>query len=602
MQWQFPQYAALYILAIALLPILAYATWRRRVLPGALNFALQLACMAWWASAALIEIGSPGIPAKIFWSQVAYLGIAFAPVFWLRFVLDYVRPGTTRNRVYLLLFFVPLLTQALVWTNDLHRLIWPSVSIVPGTRNMQVVYEHGPYFWLFTAYCYLCVLVGLGIIIRHAWGMRTNSRGRALSILTAGVIVLMGNVVYLLGVSPIPYNDSTPLTFAIAGLILFFTLFRTPLFSLVPQAHNLAIESMAEGILLIFSDGRIADANPALSSMLDIPLKDCLGAPYAQALKAYPALADAIRQDVAESTLELTVQGETRIIEMQNSVLNGIVNGRAAEEDIPRVVMLRDITEVTAMQRRVFELAVEHARIELLTGFMRDASTAFQAPLETITTAVKRLESGSGDNPGEELAVIDQQISRFSKLLDDTLLITTLDSGQPLEAQRVNLTNILGDLCQTAQSEAQAKSITLESHLPGEPVYVLASVSYLGIALRHLIDNALRYTPAGGNVSIDASRKHHGMEILIRDTGVGMDDDVLARIFDQFFRVSTAGTTQGFGLGLSIAHRVIEMHGGTIAVHSMPEKGTTIMVWLAEADEHNTIPANALLRLTGGKA
>jgi signal transduction histidine kinase len=602
MQWQFPQYAALYILAIAILPILTYATWRRRVLPGARSFAIQLACMAWWACAALIEIGSPGVEAKIFWSQVAYLGIAFAPVFWLRFALDYVRPGTTDNRVWLLLFIVPVLTQVMVWTNDAHGLIWPDVTIVPGTNNMQVIYEHGAYFWVYTAYSYVCVLVGLYLIISHAWRMRTATRGRALSLLAAGSIVIMGNLVYLLGVSPIPYNDSTPLTFAIAGLILFFTLFRTPLFSLVPQAHNLAIESMAEGVLLIFGDGRIADANPALSAILATPHHSLFGMQVAQVLSAYPPLAEAVASEVDEATLEVEIAGEKRIIEVQTSRLSGVLSGRMSETETPRVVLMRDVTEIMSIQQRVFELAVEHARIELLTSFMRDASSAFQMPLEAINTSLARLRAGPDAPPARDLAEIDAQIGRFSKLLDDTLLITTLDSGQPLDAQRLNVSLLVSELCQTAQSEAQTRGIRLECGAGPEPIFIYANARYLTIALRHVLDNALRYTQEGGRVSVQVGRQHGRVDLTIADTGAGMSIEVLARIFDQFFRVSTAGGRDGFGLGLSIAHRVIEMHGGGISVSSTPGAGTTILMSLPEAGASAAVPADAALRLTGEKA
>jgi signal transduction histidine kinase len=102
----------------------------------------------------------------------------------------------------------------------------------------------------------------------------------------------------------------------------------------------------------------------------------------------------------------------------------------------------------------------------------------------------------------------------------------------------------------------------------------------LHLALGNIVDNAIRFTSSGGNIQIQTGRHAEGIFIAIVDSGVGIDADVLPHIFERFYRADQAHTTRGFGLGLPIAQRIIEGHGGRIEVESVVNEGTTVKVIL----------------------
>jgi len=99
-------------------------------------------------------------------------------------------------------------------------------------------------------------------------------------------------------------------------------------------------------------------------------------------------------------------------------------------------------------------------------------------------------------------------------------------------------------------------------------------------ALRELIENAKRHTPDGGRITVNAQIRDAFIVISVQDNGEGIEEEYLTRIFETFWRADDAHSTPGLGLGLSIAQRIVEKHGGHIAVESVPGQGSTFTVWL----------------------
>jgi signal transduction histidine kinase len=121
--------------------------------------------------------------------------------------------------------------------------------------------------------------------------------------------------------------------------------------------------------------------------------------------------------------------------------------------------------------------------------------------------------------------------------------------------------------------------------MSNKPVLVLCDAEKLRLALKEVVDNAHRYTPEGGNIVIRLFRREEQAVVEIKDTGIGMSPEVQEQVFVRFYREDEARSTRGFGLGLSIAKRIMDLHYGQITVHSAPKLGTTFRLILTAVNE-----------------
>ncbi|MDP1547902.1 MAG: HAMP domain-containing sensor histidine kinase [Anaerolineales bacterium] len=213
--------------------------------------------------------------------------------------------------------------------------------------------------------------------------------------------------------------------------------------------------------------------------------------------------------------------------------------------------------------------------------FLADVSHELRTPLTVIKGNVdlmRRIKEADE----ESLGSIDQEAGRLTRLVGGLLMLAQAESGKlPLNFGRVELDLLLTEVFTEMRVLAGSK---VRVHLNDiDQVIVNGDRDRLKQVLLNLVANAIQYTPAGGDVFLSLSRLGDQGRLIIRDTGPGIPAEDLPHIFDRFYRAEKSRTrsqTSGFGLGLSIAHWIIEHHGGQIKVESKEEKGTTFVIWL----------------------
>lgn len=249
--------------------------------------------------------------------------------------------------------------------------------------------------------------------------------------------------------------------------------------------------------------------------------------------------------------------------------------------DEGRLVRIVGIAEDVTAQRQAGKLALERERMRILTDFIRDASHEFRTPLSIINTKLYLINHTPDRARAQELMrQINEQVSQIDRLLESLVLMSRLDSGIAFANQSVNLNAILTTLVEDSQPAASDHHITLTLKTTPSLPAIRGDVDLMEQAFYHLIDNALRYTSAGGQVVIRTYTYDGQAVVEIQDTGSGIDPADLPRIFERFYRSDTAHSTRGFGLGLPIAQKVIEGHGGLIEIESQPGEGTCFRVVL----------------------
>jgi signal transduction histidine kinase len=158
--------------------------------------------------------------------------------------------------------------------------------------------------------------------------------------------------------------------------------------------------------------------------------------------------------------------------------------------------------------------------------------------------------------------------------------ISEAESGtMHLRREPVRLAAVIAHAVDLYRDVAEAKGITLTAHTPDD-VVVTADGTRLEQVAANLIDNAVKYTPAGGRVDVDVQRDGDRARLQFRDNGIGVPPDELPRIWDRLFRGDTSRTERGLGLGLSLVKAVVEAHRGTVEVVSQPGRGSVFTVSL----------------------
>ena len=213
--------------------------------------------------------------------------------------------------------------------------------------------------------------------------------------------------------------------------------------------------------------------------------------------------------------------------------------------------------------------------------FIADASHELRTPLTAIRGNADLLKIAPADERELCIASIRREAERMSRLVNDLLLLAAADvEEQPIHRQAVDLDELLSEVYRSALVLAGDKlTVRLE---PAEPVTVLADPDRIKQLLLNLLDNAVKFTPAGGVVTMSLYAEPGGARIDVRDTGIGIPPDEQDAIFRRFYRVEHARTKRGSGLGLAICEWVVSAHGGRLELESEPGKGTTFRVYLPE--------------------
>jgi len=332
------------------------------------------------------------------------------------------------------------------------------------------------------------------------------------------------------------------------------------------------LASMAEGVIAADRDERIVHINTVAAVVCRTTAELSTGLRTWEAIRIQP-LTDAIRQAIAE---DRTVEGEITITGVQRDQLfdMDVTPWRdGAGNVVGAVAVLHDVTRL----RRLETLRQE---------FVANASHELKSPV----TAIRGYVETMLDDPAMERetrrsftqSVLAESL-RLEALLRDMLALSRLEQDDLVgEMSAVSLQRVVEEAAAGYRTTAEVQEIAFSLELTEERLQVHGNIQALATAVRNLIDNALKYTPAGGRVAVRLQRAGERAEIEVEDSGIGIDPAHHDRIFERFYRVDKARSRElgGTGLGLAIAKHAVLTHGGEISLKSAPGKGSTFTISL----------------------
>lgn len=320
----------------------------KRVEPGGTAFALVMLAITLWLFFRVFEGLSEEITEKIFWAKFEYFGIATLPVCYFIFASQFSRKDkwiTKRN--LFIAFLIPVFTLILVFTNEFHGLIWS--DIYPATPNGgdNLIYEHGYFFWIYWIYSYGMLLWGIYRLISTFLNFSKEYRLQVFLLIVATLVPWLGNLLYILKMSPIQGMDLTPVGLAFSGLIIAISLYKGQIFEVTPVARNVIFDAMQEGILVLDTNGNIVDGNTAAAKILEIPLKKLLKKHFSKSLSKYPLLIQNLQKMNTDKFEMCLNEIDQKYVQVSLSLIITNINPTG------QLIVLQDISE--RMRLEIYE-------------------------------------------------------------------------------------------------------------------------------------------------------------------------------------------------------------------------------------------------------
>lgn len=346
-------------------------------------------------------------------------------------------------------------------------------------------------------------------------------------------------------------------------------------------------EASSDIVAIIDRDMKISYVSPSLKTVLELPPEHVVGRTISDVMhpddlaEAQGIISQSIQNPQASNRLnDFRVRHANANWVHMEAIVTNLLDDLIVQGI---VISCRDLTPRIEAEKDKRAAEYERQRAQVMRQFINDVSHDFRTPLSTIGTTAYLL--GRTDNPekvARRIEIINQQIERIADLIESLKKITELDQTEEIHSSMIDINHILNSIYYEFVSELTKKQQNMALDLQDSLSTVKGDIQLLGDAMRHLLKNAIQFTPDGGGIFVRTYQNDYDIVIEVADTGVGIAPEDMPYIFDRLYRGDKARNTNtgGSGLGLAIARRIIELHKGRIDVSSEVGSGTVIKIHL----------------------
>lgn len=329
------------------------------------------------------------------------------------------------------------------------------------------------------------------------------------------------------------------------------------------------LQEMTDGVLIIDGSGVIQLANPAVTKMLNLSDQELVGKSISQVLP-HPQFFESwqrTRNSKETQTSLIEIQPKKLYIQCMTTPLEMIAEGTV-------LMLLQNLT-----RQRYLET--------VRRDFISNISHELRTPLASLKALTETLQEGALDDPPAAhkfLMQIEKEVDSLSHMVSELLELSRIESGQvPLRLKPSSPYEILQKAVDRLGIQAERAGLKVVIDCDPNIPQVLADSSRLEQVVGNLFHNAIKFTPAGGQIILSAKTQNGNVLFCVADSGIGIPAEDLPRIFERFYKTDRARASGGTGLGLAIAKHVVEAHGGTIWAESVESKGSKFFFLIPQA-------------------
>lgn len=329
------------------------------------------------------------------------------------------------------------------------------------------------------------------------------------------------------------------------------------------------LSNMAEGVIALDKHGRVTTVNPTAQRLFGVEPSWSKGRPLLEIIRngELNRLAHAVLTSGGSHQQEISCfSPEERVFQVHAGplLIDGMVQGA--------LLVLHDITDLKRLER-------------MRRDFVANVSHELRTPLAAIEGFTETLLEGALDDPShrrEFVQTVQVHAGHLRRLIDDLLDLSAIESGQRLPVrQRTDLSKVIQEVVKTLQPAAAARSVTIHTIVPSDCM-LESDPQQLRQVFVNLIDNAVKFNREGGTIEVSATCRGDSLSVDVKDTGLGILEQDLPRVFERFYRVDKARSRDlgGTGLGLAIVKHTVEALGGSVSLTSIQGQGSTFSVTL----------------------
>jgi two-component system phosphate regulon sensor histidine kinase PhoR len=317
------------------------------------------------------------------------------------------------------------------------------------------------------------------------------------------------------------------------------------------------LDRMTDGVLIVDASGHVQFANPAAERLFEV--ENVLGRGVAEVLRQHQLIEAWQRSRETDEAQEESVELPARHQFLQLVVLPDRQTGGS-------LLVVQDLTRVRRLET-------------VRRDFISNVSHELRTPLASLKALTETLRDGALEDPKAAqrfLGRIETEVDALTQMATELLELSRIESGQvPLELEKVSPAKLLNSAAERMRAQAERAGVKLTVEAARDMSEVRADPPRLEQVLVNLVHNAIKFTRPCGEVALSAQAEGNFVRFAVRDSGVGIPEEDLSRIFERFYRVDRSRSGGGTGLGLSIARHIVEMHGGKIWVESVEGQGST---------------------------
>jgi two-component system, OmpR family, phosphate regulon sensor histidine kinase PhoR len=321
----------------------------------------------------------------------------------------------------------------------------------------------------------------------------------------------------------------------------------------------IVLESMTDAIFVVDGEGRVTMTNKAAEKVLQVPRDGATGRHFIEAVRDYEI--DALLQRCLEKRVQ-----QAGLVEIRSKrQLLGVI-ATPFQEDSGCLLLIQDLTELRKLET-------------VRRDFIANLSHELRTPIASLKALGETLHEGAIDQPSvarDFVGKMNVEVDRLAQMVQEMGELSRIESGEaPLQKVPVKVADVAARAAERLKSQADRAGLQMKLDIASGLPLVSADEARIEQVLVNLIHNAIKFTPPGGRINISAKAEGDKLIVSVSDTGVGISEDDLPRVFERFYKADRARAGGGTGLGLAIAKHVVEAHGGKIWVESVEGRGST---------------------------